>query len=82
MYDNTGLHWIFFVDKDNIVLHWFSFYMLSLLFATDSHFLFYLIIVVIYVYTENYSQIAREIRLRDIGGIIVVDFIDMLDDCK
>ncbi|MCD7448756.1 hypothetical protein HAX54_045697 [Datura stramonium] len=25
-------------------------------------------------------QIAREIRLRDIGGIIVVDFIDMLDD--
>ncbi|PWA75364.1 RNAse [Artemisia annua] len=26
------------------------------------------------------KQIAREIRLRDIGGIIVVDFIDMLDD--
>ncbi|KAK4346982.1 hypothetical protein RND71_033321 [Anisodus tanguticus] len=25
-------------------------------------------------------QISREIRLRDIGGIIVVDFIDMLDD--
>ncbi|GAB2282482.1 hypothetical protein Dimus_017025 [Dionaea muscipula] len=27
-------------------------------------------------------QIARELRLRDIGGIIVVDFIDMQDDCK
>ena len=27
-------------------------------------------------------QIARELRLRDIGGIIVVDFIDMLDDCE
>lgn len=27
-------------------------------------------------------QIARELRLRDIGGIIVVDFIDMADDCK
>ncbi|XP_026658518.2 ribonuclease E/G-like protein, chloroplastic isoform X2 [Phoenix dactylifera] len=26
------------------------------------------------------KQIAREIRLRDIGGIIVVDFIDMADD--
>ncbi|XP_071735322.1 ribonuclease E/G-like protein, chloroplastic isoform X2 [Rutidosis leptorrhynchoides] len=26
------------------------------------------------------KQIAREIRLRDIGGIIVVDFIDMHDD--
>ncbi|KAL2462412.1 Ribonuclease E/G-like protein [Forsythia ovata] len=26
------------------------------------------------------NQIARELRLRDIGGIIVVDFIDMLDD--
>ncbi|KVI08769.1 Nucleic acid-binding, OB-fold [Cynara cardunculus var. scolymus] len=26
------------------------------------------------------KQIAREIRLRDIGGIIVVDFIDMLDE--
>jgi Rne/Rng family ribonuclease len=25
-------------------------------------------------------QIAREIRLRDIGGIIVVDFIDMADE--
>ncbi|KAG8380240.1 hypothetical protein BUALT_Bualt07G0172700 [Buddleja alternifolia] len=25
------------------------------------------------------KQIARELRLRDIGGIIVVDFIDMLD---
>lgn len=31
---------------------------------------------------EFYFQIARELRLRDIGGIIVVDFIDMLDDCK
>lgn len=28
------------------------------------------------------SQIARELRLRDIGGIIVVDFIDMVDECK
>ena len=28
------------------------------------------------------TQIARELRLRDIGGIIVVDFIDMTDDCK
>ncbi|KAJ9561802.1 hypothetical protein OSB04_006962 [Centaurea solstitialis] len=28
------------------------------------------------------KQIARELRLRDIGGIIVVDFIDMSDDCK
>lgn len=27
-------------------------------------------------------QIAQELRLRDIGGIIVVDFIDMADDCK
>lgn len=27
-------------------------------------------------------QIARELRLRDIGGIIVVDFIDMADECK
>ncbi|KAL5981925.1 hypothetical protein ACLOJK_015992 [Asimina triloba] len=26
------------------------------------------------------KQIARELRLRDIGGIIVVDFIDMNDD--
>ncbi|XP_021751545.1 ribonuclease E/G-like protein, chloroplastic isoform X2 [Chenopodium quinoa] len=26
------------------------------------------------------KQIARELRLRDIGGIIVVDFIDMMDD--
>ncbi|XP_059449230.1 ribonuclease E/G-like protein, chloroplastic isoform X1 [Corylus avellana] len=26
------------------------------------------------------KQIARELRLRDIGGIIVVDFIDMTDD--
>ncbi|KAL8537876.1 hypothetical protein ACS0TY_012851 [Phlomoides rotata] len=26
------------------------------------------------------KQIARELRLRDIGGIIVVDFIDMLDE--
>ncbi|KAK6922530.1 RNA-binding protein AU-1/Ribonuclease E/G, partial [Dillenia turbinata] len=28
------------------------------------------------------KQIAREIRLRDIGGIIVVDFIDMVDDAN
>ncbi|KAJ4850978.1 hypothetical protein Tsubulata_032494, partial [Turnera subulata] len=28
------------------------------------------------------KQIAREIRLRDIGGIIVVDFIDMDDDAN
>lgn len=27
-------------------------------------------------------QIARELRLRDIGGIIIVDFIDMADDCE
>ena len=27
-----------------------------------------------------YLQIAIEIRLRDIGGIIVIDFIDMDDD--
>lgn len=27
-------------------------------------------------------QIARELRLRDIGGIIVVDFIDMTDEGK
>ncbi|XP_077214562.1 RNAse E/G-like protein [Tasmannia lanceolata] len=26
------------------------------------------------------KQIARELRLRDIGGIIVVDFIDMIDE--
>ncbi|XP_022135694.1 ribonuclease E/G-like protein, chloroplastic isoform X2 [Momordica charantia] len=26
-------------------------------------------------------RIARELRLRDIGGIIVVDFIDMVDEC-
>lgn len=29
-----------------------------------------------------FFQIARELRLRDIGGIIVVDFIDMTDDCE
>ncbi|KAM7520023.1 hypothetical protein LguiB_018985 [Lonicera macranthoides] len=29
---------------------------------------------------EAHYKIARELRLRDIGGIIVVDFIDMLDD--
>ncbi|CAM0911446.1 unnamed protein product [Alopecurus aequalis] len=29
---------------------------------------------------EAAKQIARELRLRDIGGIIVVDFIDMTDD--
>ncbi|GFZ09411.1 RNAse E/G-like protein [Actinidia rufa] len=28
------------------------------------------------------KQISRELRLRDIGGIIVVDFIDMLDDAN
>ncbi|XP_047314879.1 ribonuclease E/G-like protein, chloroplastic isoform X2 [Impatiens glandulifera] len=28
------------------------------------------------------KQIARELRLRDVGGIIVVDFIDMLDDAN
>lgn len=27
-------------------------------------------------------QIARELRLRDIGGIIVVDFIGMTDEGK
>ena len=27
-------------------------------------------------------QIARELRVRDIGGIIVVDFIDMTDEGK
>lgn len=31
---------------------------------------------------NSWMQIARELRLRDIGGIIVVDFIDMTDDCK
>jgi len=30
----------------------------------------------------SWMQIARELRLRDIGGIIVVDFIDMTDDCE
>eukprot|EP00257_Ricinus_communis_P019196 XP_015578112.1 ribonuclease E/G-like protein, chloroplastic [Ricinus communis] len=29
---------------------------------------------------EAAKRIARELRLRDIGGIIVVDFIDMADD--
>lgn len=29
---------------------------------------------------EAAKQIARELRLRDIGGIIVVDFIDMTDE--
>ncbi|ONM03867.1 Ribonuclease E/G-like protein chloroplastic [Zea mays] len=29
---------------------------------------------------EAAKQIARELRLRDIGGIIIVDFIDMSDD--
>ncbi|GAB2259774.1 hypothetical protein Droror1_Dr00010629 [Drosera rotundifolia] len=28
------------------------------------------------------KQIARQLRLRDIGGIIVVDFIDMVDDAN
>ncbi|KAL9274485.1 Ribonuclease E/G-like protein, partial [Drosera capensis] len=28
------------------------------------------------------KQIARELRLRNIGGIIVVDFIDMVDDAN
>ncbi|KAL0430700.1 UNVERIFIED_CONTAM: Ribonuclease E/G-like protein, chloroplastic [Sesamum radiatum] len=31
-------------------------------------------------FTLPFEMIARELRLRDIGGIIVVDFIDMLDD--
>jgi len=31
---------------------------------------------------EAAKQIARELRLRDIGGIIIVDFIDMSDDCE
>lgn len=30
--------------------------------------------------TSSDWHIARELRLRDIGGIIVVDFIDMVDD--
>ncbi len=29
---------------------------------------------------EAAKEIARQLRLRDIGGIIVVDFIDLLDD--
>ncbi len=29
---------------------------------------------------EAAREIARQIRLRDLGGIIVIDFIDMLDD--
>lgn len=35
-----------------------------------------------YLIRNKYFQIARELRLRDIGGIIVVDFIDMADECK
>jgi Ribonuclease G/E len=27
-------------------------------------------------------KVARELRLRDIGGIIVVDFVGMTDICK
>jgi ribonuclease G len=29
---------------------------------------------------ESAREIARQLRLRDIGGIIVIDFIDMVDD--
>jgi ribonuclease G len=29
---------------------------------------------------EAAREVARQIRLRDLGGIIVIDFIDMLDD--
>lgn len=43
-------------------------------FATSSNFK--------YLIDNKYFQIARELRLRDIGGIIVVDFIDMEDECK
>ncbi|KAL6639950.1 hypothetical protein ACP70R_022260 [Stipagrostis hirtigluma subsp. patula] len=35
---------------------------------------------ILQVNLEAAKQIARELRLRDIGGIIVVDFIDMTDD--
>lgn len=31
---------------------------------------------------NNVLQIARELRVRDIGGIIVVDFIGMTDEGK
>lgn len=33
-----------------------------------------------FFYWKHALQIARELRLRDIGGIIVVDFIDMTDE--
>ncbi|RWW06892.1 hypothetical protein GW17_00029753 [Ensete ventricosum] len=33
-------------------------------------------------FSSSFVFIARELRLRDIGGIIVVDFIDMVDECK
>jgi len=29
---------------------------------------------------ESAREIARQLRLRDVGGIIVIDFIDMMDD--
>lgn len=35
-----------------------------------------------FINENNVLQIARELRLRDIGGIIVVDFIDMTDEGK
>ncbi len=31
---------------------------------------------------ESVKEIVRQIRLRDLGGIIVIDFIDMEDTCK
>ena len=32
------------------------------------------------VNSEASIEIAKQLRLRDIGGIIIIDYIDMLDD--
>ena len=29
---------------------------------------------------EAANEIARQLRLRDVGGLVVIDFIDMLDE--
>lgn len=34
------------------------------------------------VNTEAAVEIAKQIRLRDIGGIIIIDFIDMKEECS
>lgn len=55
----------------------FNFYLKHFIFQIETKCLLNLKFTVL-----HFFQIARELRLRDIGGIIVVDFIDMADECK